>query len=163
MLHGRDGVSIKLSALHPRFDLKSWPVLEKELLPKLCSLVKAAASKGIPLTVDAEEASRLDVTLLAFGALFESAECAGYEGLGLAVQAYQKRAPHVIDWLMESLRAQSGQAAHPVRLVKARAATGRRRESSVRRRERALQAIRSSRARRIRISPYLACAKQASC
>ncbi len=112
----RDGISVKLSAIHPRFELKSWPVLKEELLPKLRSLAALAAAKGAPLTIDAEEASRLDVTLMCFRALFESAECAGYEGLGIAVQAYQKRAPYVIDWLAGlSVRARRR---IPVRLVK---------------------------------------------
>jgi RHH-type proline utilization regulon transcriptional repressor/proline dehydrogenase/delta 1-pyrroline-5-carboxylate dehydrogenase len=115
-LYLRDGVSIKLSALHPRFELRNWQALKSELLPKLRRLLATAAKKGVPLTVDAEETTRLDVTLLCFEALLKSPECKGFDGLGLAVQAYQKRAAHVIDWLAE-LAQETGRRIS-VRLVK---------------------------------------------
>lgn len=112
----RDGVSIKLSALHPRFELRQVETLERELMPRLKELMRAAAKHNIMVTIDAEEASRLDITLIVFKTLFTSAEFKDYHGLGIVVQAYQKRAPYVIDYLRELAR-QTGKRI-PLRLVK---------------------------------------------
>jgi len=112
----RDGISIKLSALHQRFELRKWRLLQRELLPKLVELLVAAKEGGIMVTIDAEEATRLDVSLLVFAQLLEAPELAGYEGLGLAVQAYQKRAPYVIDYVA-ALAKKAGKRV-PLRLVK---------------------------------------------
>ncbi len=98
-LFARDGISIKLSALHPRLELRQYRTLEKVLMPKLKTLVRAAEKQQILLTIDAEESTRLDISLILFKALFTDPEFARYEGLGLAVQAYQKRAAYVIDYL----------------------------------------------------------------
>jgi len=103
---GRDveaapGISVKLSALHPRYEMAQRERVMGELLPRLADLAAAAREAGIGLTVDAEEADRLDLSLDLVEALAGMPELAGWDGLGLAVQAYQKRAPAVIDWLAD--------------------------------------------------------------
>ncbi|MCA3057412.1 MAG: proline dehydrogenase family protein, partial [Rhodocyclaceae bacterium] len=94
------GISVKLSALHPRYDLANQTRVFAELLPKLVTLAEMASERGIGLTFDAEETERLEISLALFEAVYALPRFAGCEGLGLAVQAYQKRAPHVIDWLI---------------------------------------------------------------
>jgi RHH-type proline utilization regulon transcriptional repressor/proline dehydrogenase/delta 1-pyrroline-5-carboxylate dehydrogenase len=111
-----DSISVKLSALHPRFEYHKRERLMRELLPAVASLGAKARALGIGLTVDAEETDRLDLTLDLFGALGETPELKGWEGLGLAVQAYQKRAPAALQWL-QGLSAAQGRRI-PVRLVK---------------------------------------------
>lgn len=95
------GISIKLSALHPRYELANRERVMKELVPLLLSLAKAAKEQNISLTVDAEEADRLELSLDVMEAVFSDASLNGWEGFGLAVQSYQKRAPFVIDWLAD--------------------------------------------------------------
>ncbi len=97
----RDSISIKLSALHPRYEAQNWANLQQELLPKLIQLVTFAAEAGLPITFDAEESERLELGLALFAEVATQPQFKHYEGLGLAVQAYQKRAPAVIDWLQE--------------------------------------------------------------
>lgn len=94
------GISVKLSALHPRYELAHRDRVFDEMLPKLMVLAEAARDGGIGLTFDAEETERLEISLDLFAAVYLDPRFAGYEGLGLAVQAYQKRAPHVIEWLI---------------------------------------------------------------
>ena len=93
------GISVKLSALHPRYELAHRDRVIQELLPKLMVLGTLARDGGIGLTFDAEETERLELSLELFASAFGDTRFIGYEGLGLAVQAYQKRASHVIDWL----------------------------------------------------------------
>ncbi|HXG28773.1 MAG TPA: proline dehydrogenase family protein, partial [Nevskiales bacterium] len=93
------GVSVKLSALHPRFEYAQRERLRRELVPRLRDLALQAKAADLALTVDAEEAERLEPTLDVFAAVFRDAALGDWEGFGLAVQAYQKRAPAVIDWL----------------------------------------------------------------
>ena len=93
------GISVKISALHPRYELAHRERVMRELLPNLLKLSEMARDGGICLTLDAEETERLEISLELFAAVYGDARFAGYEGLGLAVQAYQKRAIHVIDWL----------------------------------------------------------------
>lgn len=112
----RDGISIKLSALHPRLELRHWKRLEAELLPRLESLVRQAAQYHIPLTIDAEEAVRREVTLRLFEALRRLPALAGYDGLGLAVQAYHRQAIATLERL-DMLAERTG-VRLPVRLVK---------------------------------------------
>ncbi len=95
------GISVKLSALHPRFELAQAGRLERELTPRLVQLARAAAAFDLGLTIDAEEADRLEPTLEMVEALAADPETAGWHGLGVVVQAYQKRAPQVIDALAE--------------------------------------------------------------
>jgi RHH-type proline utilization regulon transcriptional repressor/proline dehydrogenase/delta 1-pyrroline-5-carboxylate dehydrogenase len=95
------GISIKLSALHPRYGFAKRERVINELTPRLLSLVKAAKKQNIGLTVDAEEADRLELSLDIIEAIFSDPDLKGWEGFGLAVQAYQKRAPFVINWLAD--------------------------------------------------------------
>ena len=98
------GVSIKLSALSPRFELAQHHRLAHEILPRLIALAELAAAEDIGLTVDAEEAERLEPSLDVIAAAAAAPSLAGWDGFGLAVQAYQKRAPAVIDWAAELAR-----------------------------------------------------------
>ncbi len=108
------GISVKLSALHPRYE----PLQEARCVPALIAslgaLARAARAAGIGLTMDAEEAERLEISLDIFAAVLADPVLAGWDGLGLAVQAYQKRAPAVIDWVSGI----AGTHHVPVRLVK---------------------------------------------
>lgn len=96
------GISVKLSALHPRYELAKRDRVLAEIVPSLLMLAKAAKEQNIGLTVDAEEADRLDLSLDIIEQVYLDSSLDGWEGFGLAVQSYQKRAPFVIDWL-ESL------------------------------------------------------------
>jgi RHH-type proline utilization regulon transcriptional repressor/proline dehydrogenase/delta 1-pyrroline-5-carboxylate dehydrogenase len=101
---GRDpsespGISIKLSALHPRYEYAQRDRVMRELLPRLVALAAAARRHGVGVTIDAEEADRLDLMLDVVEALGGDAALKDWDGLGLAVQAYQKRAPAALDWL----------------------------------------------------------------
>lgn len=114
--HDRSSVSIKLSALHPRYEETSDARVMAEMLPRLKELALLAKSYDIQMTIDAEEADRLDLSLRLFEKLASDPDLGGWEGLGLAVQAYQKRAPYVIDWLIHLARQNDRKFA--VRLVK---------------------------------------------
>ena len=96
----RPGISVKLSALHPRYEPAQRTRVTAELLPRLRELALKAAQANINLTIDAEESSRLMLSLELFALLARDPALRDWEGLGLAVQAYQKRAVHVIDWLI---------------------------------------------------------------
>ncbi len=109
-------ISIKLSALHPRYEVAQEGRIHAELFPAVKALAVKAREQNIGFTIDAEEVDRLELSLDLVAALAHDPELAGWEGLGLAVQAYQKRALPVIDWL-------AGMARHAerrlmVRLVK---------------------------------------------
>ncbi len=93
------GISIKLSALHPRFELAHREKVMAEMLPKVMALAEQARDGGIGMTLDAEETERLELSLELFGVIYRDPRFAGYEGFGVAVQSYQKRAGQVIDWL----------------------------------------------------------------
>lgn len=95
------GISVKLSAIHPRYEFTHLERVQQELVPRLKQLALAAKSYNIGFTVDAEEADRLDMSLDVIGTVFSDADLDGWEGFGLAVQAYQKRGIHVIEWLRE--------------------------------------------------------------
>jgi RHH-type transcriptional regulator, proline utilization regulon repressor / proline dehydrogenase / delta 1-pyrroline-5-carboxylate dehydrogenase len=115
-LFERPGISVKLTALHPRFeDAKRHAVLA-ELVSPLSALIGEARSANLSVTIDAEESERLELMLDVFEALGETDTLKGWDGLGIAVQAYQKRALSVIEWLTELARTQ--QRMIPVRLVK---------------------------------------------
>lgn len=93
----RPGISVKLSALHPRFEAVSSSRVMTELVPRLIDLARQARSHDLNFTVDAEEADRLELSLDVISAAFGDASLGGWDGFGLAVQAYQKRAKDVID------------------------------------------------------------------
>lgn len=95
------GISIKLSALHPRYEFAQRERVMNELVPRLLTLTKQAKSQNIGFTIDAEEADRLDLSLDIIEAVFSHPDLNGWEGFGLAIQSYQKRAPYVIDWLAD--------------------------------------------------------------
>ena len=109
-------ISIKLSALHPRYEHAKRARVMKELAPAILELAQLAKSYGIGFTIDAEEADRLELSLDLIEATFSDASLDGWEGYGLAVQAYQKRTPYVIDFLADLARRVGRRM--PVRLVK---------------------------------------------
>ena len=94
-----NGVSIKISALHPRYERNKIEDLEKELLPKLLTLCELAKQYNIQLCIDAEENYRLILSLMLLEKLVSHPNLKDWNGLGLALQAYQKRAFYVIDWI----------------------------------------------------------------
>lgn len=98
------GISVKLSALHSKYDLLHREQVMQDLLPRLRSLAILAKSSGIGLNIDAEEAARLDLSLDVIEALFSDPALDAWEGLGVVVQAYSKRASFVIDWLYHLAR-----------------------------------------------------------
>jgi RHH-type transcriptional regulator, proline utilization regulon repressor / proline dehydrogenase / delta 1-pyrroline-5-carboxylate dehydrogenase len=98
------GISVKLSALHPRYARAQRERVLGELMPRLKQLMLLARQHDIGLTVDAEETERLELSLDVIESLALDADLAGWQGFGLAVQAYQKRAPTVLDWLAELAR-----------------------------------------------------------
>ncbi|HUL97069.1 MAG TPA: bifunctional proline dehydrogenase/L-glutamate gamma-semialdehyde dehydrogenase PutA [Usitatibacter sp.] len=100
------GISIKLSALHPRYEHAQAARVRSELIPRVQELAERARRGNVGVTLDAEEADRLDLSLEIFESIFTSAPLQGWEGFGLAVQAYQKRAPFMIDWLADLARRQ---------------------------------------------------------
>ncbi|MBI1906247.1 MAG: trifunctional transcriptional regulator/proline dehydrogenase/L-glutamate gamma-semialdehyde dehydrogenase [Rhodocyclales bacterium] len=111
-----NGISVKLSALHPRYVWSQRERVMGELLPRLKALCLQAKRYDIGLNIDAEEADRLDLSLDVLEALAFDEELAGWSGLGFVVQAYQKRATQVLDWIID-LAHRSGQRMM-VRLVK---------------------------------------------
>jgi RHH-type proline utilization regulon transcriptional repressor/proline dehydrogenase/delta 1-pyrroline-5-carboxylate dehydrogenase len=98
----RPGISVKLSALHPRFEAVSRHRVLTELVPRALELARKARDLDLDFTIDAEEADRLELTLDVVAAMLADASLRGWDGFGIAVQAYQKRAPAVIDWLNET-------------------------------------------------------------
>jgi RHH-type proline utilization regulon transcriptional repressor/proline dehydrogenase/delta 1-pyrroline-5-carboxylate dehydrogenase len=96
-LPARPGISVKLSALHPRFEAVSRARVMTELVPLVIDLARQAKAYNLNFTVDAEEADRLELSLEVFAAVFSDPSLAGWDGFGLAVQAYQKRAGAVIE------------------------------------------------------------------
>jgi RHH-type proline utilization regulon transcriptional repressor/proline dehydrogenase/delta 1-pyrroline-5-carboxylate dehydrogenase len=112
----RPGISVKLSALHPRYEAMSRERVLKELVPRLIALAQLARDGDLQFTVDAEEADRLELSLEIIAAVLGDASLAGWNGFGLAVQAYQKRALEVINWVEEVAAASRRRLT--VRLVK---------------------------------------------
>jgi RHH-type proline utilization regulon transcriptional repressor/proline dehydrogenase/delta 1-pyrroline-5-carboxylate dehydrogenase len=110
------GISIKLSALHPRYTRTQYGRVMGELLPRLKELARLAKGYDIGLNIDAEEMDRLDLSLDLLEALATDPGFDGWNGIGLVVQAYSKRCPYVIDWIMDLAR-RSGHRIM-VRLVK---------------------------------------------
>lgn len=98
-LPDRPGISVKLSALHPRYEAVSHARVMKELVPQVIALAQLAKKYDLKFTVDAEEADRLELSLDVITAVAEDESLAGWDGFGLAIQAYQKRAEAVIDYV----------------------------------------------------------------
>ncbi len=103
-LPDRPGISVKLSALHPRYQAVNGELVRTELLPRLRELVQMAKDRNLNFTIDAEEADRLEISLDVIAALLTDPVTEGWDGFGLAVQAYQKRGVEVIDWLVNAAR-----------------------------------------------------------
>ncbi|MFK5154544.1 bifunctional proline dehydrogenase/L-glutamate gamma-semialdehyde dehydrogenase PutA [Glaesserella parasuis] len=99
------GVSVKLSAIHPRYSLAQHKRVIDELYPRLKDLFLLAKQYDIGLNIDAEEADRLELSLDLMDRLIADPDLADFAGIGFVVQAYQKRCPYVIDYLIEKARA----------------------------------------------------------
>ncbi|WP_137788170.1 trifunctional transcriptional regulator/proline dehydrogenase/L-glutamate gamma-semialdehyde dehydrogenase [Sphingomonas sp. 3P27F8] len=115
-VYGGPGISIKLSALHPRYSRAQAARVMGELLPRVKALAAMAKGHDIGFNIDAEEADRLELSLDLLESLALDPELAGWNGLGFVVQGYGKRCPFVIDWLVDLAR-RSGRRIM-VRLVK---------------------------------------------
>ena len=113
---GVAAVSVKLSALEPRFEPFQAGAIRRRLVARVMELVEVARALDIQVTIDAEEAHRHHLTLTVFHDVLTAGAARGWSGLGLAVQAYQKRALPTLDWLTEL--AQRHHTQIPVRLVK---------------------------------------------
>ncbi|MGB6448632.1 MAG: bifunctional proline dehydrogenase/L-glutamate gamma-semialdehyde dehydrogenase PutA [Xanthobacteraceae bacterium] len=112
----RPSISVKLSALHPRYEAISRERVLHELVPRLIELAQLAKAHDLQFTVDAEEADRLELSLDIIAATIGDASLSGWDGFGLAVQAYQKRALAVVGWIEDVADAKNRRLA--VRLVK---------------------------------------------
>ena len=95
------GISVKLSAIHPRYEFSHKDRVMAEIVPKLKALCLQAKKYNIGLTVDAEESERLDISLDIIEAVFSDKDLGDWDGFGIALQAYQKRAIFVVDWLRD--------------------------------------------------------------
>ena len=115
-LPSRPGISVKLSALHPRYEAISRDRVRKELTPRLADLARLAREYDLQFTVDSEEADRLELSLEIVGAVLDDSSLGHWDGFGLAVQAYQKRALQVIGWIEDVAIAKNRRLT--VRLVK---------------------------------------------
>ncbi len=93
------GISIKLSALHPRYEVAQREWVMRDLVDSTLKLARQAKAAGMGLNIDAEEADRLDLSLDIIAAVLADKSLAGWDGFGVVVQAYGKRASYVIDWL----------------------------------------------------------------
>ena len=99
-----NGISVKLSAIHPRYSRAQHGRVMGELLPRLKELFLLGKKYDIGINIDAEEANRLELSLDLMEALVSDPDLAGYHGIGFVVQAYQKRCPFVIDYLIDLAR-----------------------------------------------------------
>jgi len=109
-------ISVKLSALHPRFEFSQHQRVLREIVPHVLELAQLAMARQMAMTIDTEEADRLMLTVDVFAQVLQDPSLKGWNGLGLALQTYQKRADALIDWLAE-LASRTGRRI-PVRLVK---------------------------------------------
>ena len=115
-LPDRPGISVKLSALHPRYLPTHRDAVLAELVPDVIELARMAKAFDLNFTVDAEEVDRLELSLDVIDRVFSDRSLEGWDGFGLAIQAYQKRAPQVIDHIVDLCRATGRRMM--VRLVK---------------------------------------------
>ena len=100
-IRNNPGISVKLSALHPRYEWGQRDRVLTELVPKVLALALQAKVANMGFNIDAEEADRLDISLDVIAAVLAAPELAGWNGFGIVVQAFSKRAPWVLDWLYE--------------------------------------------------------------
>jgi len=98
-IRANPGISVKLSALHPRYEMAQHARVMDELVPRAKSLALLAKSAGMGFNIDAEESDRLDLSLDVIKAILSDAALANWDGFGVVVQAYGQRAPFVLDWL----------------------------------------------------------------
>ncbi|MDC7718960.1 trifunctional transcriptional regulator/proline dehydrogenase/L-glutamate gamma-semialdehyde dehydrogenase [Vogesella sp. DC21W] len=103
-IYNGPGISVKLSAIHPRYARMKHERMMAELLPRLKGLFLLAKQYNIGLNIDAEEADRLEISMDLVEALANDPDLNGFEGIGIVVQAYQKRCPYVIDFLIDLAR-----------------------------------------------------------
>ncbi|WII95943.1 bifunctional proline dehydrogenase/L-glutamate gamma-semialdehyde dehydrogenase PutA [Moraxella haemolytica] len=103
-IYDGNGISVKLSAIHPRYFRAQHERVMTELLPRLKALFMLAKEYNIGLNIDAEEANRLELSLDLMEKLVSDPDLAGFNGIGFVVQAYQKRCPYVIDYLIDLAR-----------------------------------------------------------
>ncbi len=115
-LYARPNISIKLTALHPRYEFTQKDYIEDVLTERLLKLVRAAKNYGMTVSIDAEEARRLEVHVLVFERLLAHPDLQDWSGLGIVVQAYQKAAKPVLEYLCKLAKKQKCKI--PVRLVK---------------------------------------------
>lgn len=115
-VYQRPGISIKLSALHPRYSESQRERVMNELPSRLLALARLAKGYDLALTVDAEESERLDLSLDVIEQVFNDDSLMGWNGFGLAVQSYQKRAFYVLDWVAALARSKRRRVM--VRLIK---------------------------------------------
>jgi RHH-type proline utilization regulon transcriptional repressor/proline dehydrogenase/delta 1-pyrroline-5-carboxylate dehydrogenase len=113
-INDASSISIKLSALHPRYEVAQVDRVLAELAPKVLAIANQAKALNVAVTIDAEEADRLELSLQIFARVYEQLE--DYQGFGLVVQAYQKRAMKVLEWLADLY--DQHQRLIPIRLVK---------------------------------------------
>lgn len=98
-VHANSGISVKLSALHPRYESVNRERVLTELVPKLNALAEQACTANIPLNIDAEEAERLDLSLEVIESVLRNPNLTGWEGFGIVVQAYAKHCLPVLEWI----------------------------------------------------------------
>jgi len=110
------GISVKLTALHPRFEFAQADQINEKLIPRARELARMAKERNMGFNIDAEEAERLEPTFDVLEALAMDPQLAGWDGLGFALQTYQKRALPTIDWLADLARRSSRRLM--IRLVK---------------------------------------------
>lgn len=101
IVHDNPGISVKLSALHPRYEFVQHERVMRELVPRMAALSEQARAANIGLNIDAEEMDRLDISLDVIEAVLRSSTLAGWDGFGVVVQAYSKQAICVLDWLYQ--------------------------------------------------------------
>ncbi|TGD44203.1 bifunctional proline dehydrogenase/L-glutamate gamma-semialdehyde dehydrogenase PutA [Pseudotabrizicola sediminis] len=101
-IRANPGISVKLSALHPRYEVAKRDRVMAELVPRVRALAGLARAAGLGFNIDAEEADRLELSLEVIEAVLADASLAGWDGFGVVVQAYGRRAGAVIDWLHDT-------------------------------------------------------------
>lgn len=149
----RTSISIKLSALYPRYEVAQRTLAIAHLQEKLRELARIAAKANLEITIDAEECARLELSLEVFYNIFSDPEFAGWHGLGLALQCYQKRALPLLQWLIAIAKQHKKKI--PVRLVK-----GAYWDSEIKRAQQlGLQAYPVFTRKQVVDSVYLACAR----